>query len=457
MTPRHFLFGVALLAAAPAFPAHSDPRFLGSPADVRHVRYEGTLDYEGHYRRPGETRRYESIREVWTDRDDSIRLDWTTRAEGDSAAQPESFLMVNSEIYHRDSPTSPWKRLLGDRRDRAEFQIQAAAPWIYDAFAARTGRELRMPGEAPRSFVTLHAHPRLGDVADSMAFDYSPDSEPVPDRVRLAVYERDANWRLDEAITERDSYMPSESLLAVPASFGTEADEPDSMVADPPVVAIAPGVWSIDMKDVGSRTLVVEFADHLAVIEAAVGSANGERIVDVVKRRWPAKPIRYFLFSHHHPHYMGGVRAFIAEGATIVTTPGNEAAVRAAAGRPFTIQPDRLARAPRAPDVRVFSKRIELADATNRLVAIDIGDRSDHTAEFAIFWLPRQKVLFETEQGWVAVEGKVRASRRAPTLLKTMKEEGIVADRIVQSWPMRDEPASLTRAELDALIAARKR
>jgi hypothetical protein len=304
--------------------------------------------------------------------------------------------------------------------------------------------------------VAVRAHPRLGDVRDSIGYDYGRGDLIVPERFGVVLYERDHNWKLEAHWVSGTGAMPPDSFFAVPASFEREVEPADSIIPDPPVTAIAPGIWSIDMEDLETRSLAVEFADHLAVIEASTGSANGERIVDVAKRHWPSKPIRYFLFSHHHPHYMGGVRAFIAEGATIVTTAGNESAVRAAAARPFTIKPDRLARSPRPVDVRPFTKRTELTDSTNRLVAIDIGDRSDHTAEFTIFWLPRQKVVFEAEQGWMAFEGKTRATRRAKKFLQTLGEENVAADRFVQSWPMKDAPGSLTRAEFDSLLVPRK-
>jgi len=429
--------------------------FLTSPAKARHVRHDGSFDFEGHGSRPGETRHYESVRELWTDGGGRFRLDWTTWAKGDSTAEPESFLMIGDDIYHRDSPTAKWKYQSGGRRDRAWFQLFAAAPWLIAKGKMPVDVTRFVPGAGRISYFRAKPHPRLGDVRDSVCFEYASGEESVPERTKLTLYERDSMWRLADEASWLDGKAPPDSLLAEPGWSMPEDDESDSLVPDPLILVVAPGVWSVELKDIGSRTLVVEFADYLAVIEAAVGSANGERIVDVVKRRWPSKPIRYFLFSHHHPHYVGGVRAFIAEGATIVTTPGNEAVVRAAAARPFTIQPDRLARSPRKPDIRVFTKRFELADSTNRLVAIDIGDRSDHTAEFAIFWLPKQKVLFETEQGWVTVDGKLRASRRAKTLLHTLEEEKVTADWFVQSWPMQGEPSLLARAELDSLIAAR--
>jgi hypothetical protein len=74
-----------------------------------------------------------------------------------------------------------------------------------------------------------------------------------------------------------------------------------------------------------------------------------------------------------------------------------------------------------------------------------------------VFWFPKQRMLFETEQGWVTVDGKTRASRRAERFLKALDDERLVADRIVQSWPMRGNPAVLTRVELDSLVTLRGR
>src|SRR5436190_5496652 len=146
----------------------------------------------------------------------------------------------------------------------------------------------------------------------------------------MPLFSRDASWRLAKHRVSWSAGTVADSLFAMPASVepAEAAEEQDTLTAPPVLVGIAPGVWSFDMDDIDSRTLIVEFADHLAVIEAAVGSANGERIVDAARRQWPSKPIRYALFSHYHPHYTGGLRALIAEDATVITTPGNEAFVR---------------------------------------------------------------------------------------------------------------------------------
>jgi hypothetical protein len=105
--------------------------------------------------------------------------------------------------------------------------------------------------------------------------------------------------------------------------------------------------------------------------------------------------------------------------------------------------------------VRTFKERFELGDSSNQLVAVDIGKRSTHTDEFVVFWLPRSRLLFETEQGWTTVNGTLRATGRAEGFLKVLASEHLDVDRIVQSWPMRGTSAQLTRAKLDSLAQER--
>jgi hypothetical protein len=444
--------------------------------------YEGVVQLEAHYRRPGEKRPYKSRRRYVADGRGSVRLDWATWAPPDTTAAPESWLLTGGKLLYREEPASAWREVNPERRDIGIEQTLAGVPWELArsiraglrAGSARasgganglwnvaTGRSpassaltVRPSDAAIMSYLTNRPHPRLGDVRDGVVYVYG-DSSPAPTEIREMVHERDQQWALTERRVAFRKDLAGDSLLALPAII-EPAVTADSIRADPKLSQIAPGLWTVDMEDLDTRSMVVEFSDKVAVIEAAVGSANGERIVDAVKRQWPSKPIRYFFFSHYHPHYAGGLRAFVADGATVVTTPGNEAFVRQAAQWPFRLRPDRLAKTPRPLQLQTFKKRFELVDSMNRLIAIDIGARSDHTDEFVVFWFPNQRLVFETEQGWVTVDGNVRASRRAEKFLSTLAEEGVTPDRLVQSWPMRGNRAEVARAELDSLVIARKR
>ena len=472
------LLAVQLDAALARSPAPEPGRCI-------EARYEGVLQLEAHFRRPGEKRPYRSRQRFLANGRGVVRLDWTTWVEGDSIGAPESWLLVGPTVLFRRDPGSPWREVGAHEKEQAIAQVTAGLPWevarrirtrlsiassparvtgggasgtwyLAEGSTKEVGALVLRPVDASVvSYLVTWPHTRLGDVRDGVGYTYG---EPgvVPTELRQIVHERDMQWAMTERRVSFRTDAPEESLLAAPAAFDPP-ETAESMLAEPRIDPLAPGVWSLDMEDLDTRSLVVEFADRLAVIEAAVGSDNGERIVDAARRRWPSKPVRHFLYSHYHPHYAGGVRAFIAEGATVVTTTGNEQFVRQAAERAFTLKPDRLARARRPLSLQTFASRFEIADSTNRLVAVNIGVRSDHTDEFVIFWLPRQRLLFQSEQGWVTVDGKVRASRRAERFVKTLDEEKIVADRLVQSWPMRGNRAEVARAELDSLIAARRR
>ena len=418
------------------------------------VQYEGTLDWEAHYRRPGETRHFHS-RQVFTlDGRGNARLDWTTWAEGDTAGPPESFLIVEDKVFRRYEPGQTWLERVGEEAELVRFRVLAGLPWMFLGEGPRHGLKLKRRRNRLESVEDLRANPRLGDVRNTIRYEYNKDT--IPSGYQMVLHTQDSK-RVLEVQQIGTASSAAESLLAIPTDFEPAPPGAGELIGEPVLVSLAEGIWSLDMEDIDHRSLVVEFADYLVLIEAAVGSANGERMVGAVKRRWPEKPIRYFFFSHYHPHYTGGLRAFIAEGATIISTPGNEEFVRQVARYKFQIAPDRLARRPRPVRIQTFRQRFELTDSTNRLVAIDIGERSTHTDEFVIFYLPKQKLVFEAEQGWVTVDGTLRASRRAEGFLKVLDDEKVDVERLVQCWPMRGNKAEVSRLELEALVRERKK
>jgi glyoxylase-like metal-dependent hydrolase (beta-lactamase superfamily II) len=423
------------------------------------VRYEGTLELEGDFRRPGETRSYDLEQRFRRWPDGRVQADWTTWSEGDTARIPESFLVCGDSVFHRDTPDAQWVLLAGRRSHQGLLQALAGLPEELGRVTNDHKAEWRaeLSGESARldSFVERWAHPRLGDVADSIVYTWK-DRDVAPTILQMVLHERDVQWHLDARLVSGSNEAPAESLACPPSAFTLQSGAPDRLIDEPKIVPLAPGVWLANMEDIGSRTLFVEFADHLALVEFAVGSSNGERLVDAARQRWPQKPVRYALFSHYHPHYLGGIRAMIAEGATVVTTPLNEALVRKIAALPFTIEPDRLARSQRPLKIQIFTDRFELADSANQLVAINYGAGSQHTDEFVVFWLPRAKLLFQSSLGWRGTQGTIRISGRVAPLLAWADEQKLDVDRVVQSWPMRGTAAEVARAELDSLVQAAK-
>ena len=442
----------------------SAPWTIPHPGQKQHrLEYSGTLEVFGHLARPGLSSRHDATFKVWRGPGGHGRFEWTSRDSADTVGSTEITILRGDSVFVSSAP-GEW-RLLDPRRSTQAW-LQALSITATDAAGIRIG-ENRVtvradPLRAERRFTWSWAHPRLGDVDDVAACRFmtstavrGPDPETCPEVLEFHVHERDAEWTSRVMLRDAAIEAIDPAMFAAPDSFDLPGPDENALTGHLTWETIAPGLHLASMDDVHSRSLVVEFADSLVVLEAAVSSANGERLVDAIHGRWPDKPIQWFLFSHHHPHYLGGLRAFVAAGATIGVAPKNEEYVAEITGRKFTRQPDRLASAPKALRIKSFEGRLRLSDGANEMVAVNIGERSTHTDDFLVFWFPRQKVLFETEQGWFARDGKTVASRRAAMLLKVMDDEKLDVDRIAQSWPFEDTDAVMTRERLAELVAAR--
>ncbi|HYE74976.1 MAG TPA: MBL fold metallo-hydrolase, partial [Blastocatellia bacterium] len=120
-----------------------------------------------------------------------------------------------------------------------------------------------------------------------------------------------------------------------------------------------------------------------------------ERVIERIKERLPNKPIRYVTFSHHHTDHGSGLRAYIAEGTTVITTSGNKQFVESLATAKFGLKPDALARTPRQPKFEIIAnKKHVIRDAHHVVELYDVGPYW-HANEEVLVYLPQEKLLFE--------------------------------------------------------------
>ena len=104
------------------------------------------------------------------------------------------------------------------------------------------------------------------------------------------------------------------------------------------LVELAPGVQHV----VGGshHSLIVELGDALAVFDAPVSDWQTNWTITAAQAKYPGKPIKYLVLTHHHMDHAGGLRAYAAGGATLVVGKGNAEHFRKVLAMPFTRNPD---------------------------------------------------------------------------------------------------------------------
>jgi glyoxylase-like metal-dependent hydrolase (beta-lactamase superfamily II) len=204
--------------------------------------------------------------------------------------------------------------------------------------------------------------------------------------------------------------------------------QPDTLPEQ--VEKLAEGVYVVhNVAGQNQNTMVVEFKDYIVAVEAPGSSDGADLVIERIKQTIPGKPIRFVAMTHHHGDHIGGLRSFIAEGATVITTPGNRATVEAMAAAP---QADRPARNPRAPQFAFIQKgKRVLSDATQRLELIDVGP-NPHARELVVAYLPKQRILFQGDLFFVQANGAPPGPPQQSTLgfARKLGELKLEVDRI---------------------------
>jgi glyoxylase-like metal-dependent hydrolase (beta-lactamase superfamily II) len=101
---------------------------------------------------------------------------------------------------------------------------------------------------------------------------------------------------------------------------------------------IAPGV----QHQVGGthHSLIVEMSDHLIVFDAPVMDSQSNWTIAAARQKYPGKPVRYLVLTHHHMDHSGGLRAYLAQGAALVVGKGAADHYRKVLLAPYRRNPD---------------------------------------------------------------------------------------------------------------------
>ena len=202
---------------------------------------------------------------------------------------------------------------------------------------------------------------------------------------RHIVLTEDGHPTLD--ITVSDVKPNAAVTIAAPANVQQATAQPLRVGVE----KLADGVWYFSTPN--ARNWAVEFNDHIVVVEGIGSEARSLATIEEIKKAIPNKPIRYVINTHAHYDHAGGLRTYVAQGATVITHEINKPFFEKVWARPRTIAPDLLSKAPKAATFETVSDKKVLTDGTRTIELYHMKGTSHNVANLLVY-MPAEKLLF---------------------------------------------------------------
>lgn len=158
---------------------------------------------------------------------------------------------------------------------------------------------------------------------------------------------------------------------------------------------IGEGVWFLNFG--APQSTLVEFKDYAVIIEGPSSDDRTLATLAEAKRLLPNKPVKYLVNTHHHADHSGGIRAYAAEGVPIITHESHKRYYEQVIFKaPHTLNPDHLARNPRAPVLETVKDKRVITDGAMTLELHLLKDHP-HAEGLLVAYVPSEKMLIQAD------------------------------------------------------------
>jgi glyoxylase-like metal-dependent hydrolase (beta-lactamase superfamily II) len=274
----------------------------------------------------------------------------------------------------------------------------------------------------PTRVVSMADNPNLGDVAIETTFADYRDVNGLKMPFRIT--------------TKTDKYLTADIRVKKQFFDGLVGDlnapvkvrTATPIVGPPPAVVtveeVAPGVWFLAGQS--HHSVLVEFADHLTLIEAPLNDVRALAVIKKARELRPEKPLTEVVNTHHHFDHSGGLRAAVSEGLTVYTRRNNVAFYQTALTKPHMIAPDILTRSRKPLKLEPVDDERTLTDDSRTMTLYHISG-SAHADTLLMAYLPKEKILVEAD----VFSPQSAVQPYAANLIENIKEHGLTVDTIL--------------------------
>jgi glyoxylase-like metal-dependent hydrolase (beta-lactamase superfamily II) len=159
------------------------------------------------------------------------------------------------------------------------------------------------------------------------------------------------------------------------------------------LVELAPNVQHVQGGQ--ANNLIVAMKDHLIVFDAPYGELQSRWVIDAAKAKYPGKPIKYLVLTHHHMDHTGGLRTYVAEGATVVVPSPTKAFFEKAVRAAHTVAPDALTKKPRTAQIVEVAELTVLKDDSEEMRLHNIPN--PHSQGMLVGHVVKPNIVFVTD------------------------------------------------------------
>ena len=259
-------------------------------------------------------------------------------------------------------------------------------------------------GQSPAAASLNKSVPHCGHVPVEVTYsDYAKFGDiQFPKHI---VEKQDGFPTLDITITD---VQPNAAVsLPVPANVASAPVPPATPMMT--IEKVGDGLWSLN--GAGTRSLAVEFADHIVMLEGPTSDARSKAANDLVRRTVPNKPITYVVNTHAHYDHAGGLREYVAEGITVITHESNKAFFEQAWARPRTVED--TAPTSNKPMIETVADKKVLSDRTRTVELYFMNGHQHHSGQL-IAYLPKERILMYGDGYNPPAGDEIRTPERGP-------------------------------------------
>ena len=212
-------------------------------------------------------------------------------------------------------------------------------------------------------------------------------------------------------------------------------------------LSVGAGATLLNLPDTSTSILVVELADRAIVVNTPEGNASAMRAYKAVKEMVGKKPIAYVVFSSHKAHVIGGARAFLGDGGSVVTRRNNRDYLQRSISATRRIRGGTELPPITDLELKWIDRRLALGNSALSLDLYNIPGTS-YSENFVAAYLPADRLLYVSDlldRDRLGVSEEM--NRTAAALLQFIQSEELEVETILLGDGQTLTPAAL-RAEI---------